>query len=246
MRVVASIEARMGSSRLPGKVLSDINGQPALKRLIERLKKCKSLDDIILATSTSKTDDVLANWAHNENILCYRGDEDDVLKRIVDAHASINSELIVEITGDSILSDPDIIDMGINTYLANDCDVVTNCGNYLTYPMGVYVQVFKYLDLQEISEKVEDPVVREHVSLYFYENTDKYRVINLVAPPSLNAPHYRFQLDYEEDLIFINEIYKRLEPVYGDNFGLVEIMNIIKKEPELININIHCVEKSVR
>jgi spore coat polysaccharide biosynthesis protein SpsF len=246
MRIVASIESRMGSTRLPGKALVDINGKSAIGRLVERLKKCEKLDEIIIATSTSSTDDVLSEWAKNEGVLCYRGDEEDVLQRVVDAHESINSDLIVEITGDSILSDPSIIDMGIDTYLANDCDVVTNCGNELSYPMGIYVQVFKYLDLKYISDTINDPAVREHVSLYFYENTDQYRVINLIAPSLWNAPQYRFQLDYEEDLLFINEIYKRLEPVYGDNFGITEIMYLIKEEPHLLDININCIEKTAR
>ena len=99
-RVVASIEARMGSSRLPGKVLADVQGVPALTRLVRRLRACRRLDDIVLATSTNAADDALEAWARRESVAVSRGSEADVLQRVVDAHAQMNSDLVVEITGD--------------------------------------------------------------------------------------------------------------------------------------------------
>jgi spore coat polysaccharide biosynthesis protein SpsF len=245
-RVVASIEARMGSSRLPGKVLADVNGQPALKRLITRLKKCKYLDDIVLATSTSPGDDILEEWAKGESILCYRGSEDNVLKRVVDANIWAESDLIVEITGDCILTDTEVVDMGIKTFLENECDVVTNCGTYLSYPMGIYVQVFRTDDLRKISETINDEAVREHVSLYFYEHPEIYKIINLVAPNRWANTEFRFQLDYPEDLELLNKIYQLLEPKYGDDFGIEEIMQLMIDRPDLSQINIHCEEKLAR
>ena len=245
-RVVASIEARMGSSRLPGKVLADVNGQPALKRLITRLKKCKYLDDIVIATSTSPGDDILEEWAKNESILCYRGSEDNVLQRVVDANIWAESDLIVEITGDCILTDTEVIDMGIKTFLENECDVVTNCGTYLSYPMGIYVQVFRTDDLRKISETINDEAVQEHVSLYFYEHPEIYKIINLVAPNRWANTEFRFQLDYPEDLQLLNKIYQFLEPKYGDDFGIEEIMQLMIDRPDLSQINIHCEEKLAR
>lgn len=245
-RIVACIEARMGSSRLPGKVLADINGKPALERLITRLRKCKYLDDVIIATSTSSSDDVLYNWAIKNSIHCYRGSEEDVLQRVVDANEFYQSDLIVEITGDCILTDPEIIDMGIKTFLENDCDIVSNCGTYLSYPMGVYVQVFRSKDLAEVANNIDDTAVREHVSLYFYEHPDKYKLINLIAPERWQGESLRFQLDYPEDLEFLKKVYAELEPEFGEEFGLEEIMQLLKRKPELIEINIHCEEKSAR
>tara|TARA_B110000259_G_C13980083_1_gene388270 strand:+ start:678 stop:1439 length:762 start_codon:yes stop_codon:yes gene_type:complete len=244
--VVAIIEARMGSSRLPGKVLADINGVPALDRLISRLKLCKYLDDIVIATSLSPKDDDLEIWAQKNNYKCYRGSEDDVLQRVVDASKSVKCDLIVEITGDCILTDYEVIDQSILTFLENDCDVVTNCGTYLSYPMGIYTQVFRSKDLEWVAMNIDDPAIREHVSLYFYENTNKYKILNMVAPNSMNYPNWRLQLDYKEDLKLLRLIYKSLQPKYGDAFKLEHICQLLLSKPDLIDINIDCIEKNPR
>lgn len=244
-RIIASIEARMGSSRFPGKVLADVCGQPALTRLVRRIRKCKKLDGIVLATSIAPNDDVLEKWAVSENLDIYRGSEDDVLKRVVEAHIKMKSDIIVEITGDCILHDPEIIDMGVETFLENECDVVTNVRK-LSFPMGVDIQVFQFDALKTVEKTVADESVREHVSLYFYEHPEIYRIIHLFAPARWYAPTYRFQLDYPEDHQFIQEVYSRLEPLYGDDFGVEEIMALIRNEPQLVDINHHCYEKLAR
>lgn len=244
-RVVASIEARMGSSRLPGKVLADILGKPALSRLLARLQRCRLLDAIVLATTTSAADQVLADWARNAQVSCFRGSEDDVLQRVVEAHESMQSEIIVEITGDCILLDPEIIDLAICTFLENNCDVVTNARKP-SFPLGADVQVYRLDDLQKVARTVHDPAVREHVSLYFYEHPERYRVIHLLAPARWVAPTLRLHLDYPEDLAFINAVYSRLAPRFGDAFGIEEIMALLRREPQLAEINAHCVERAPR
>lgn len=246
MSTIAIIEARMGSSRLPGKVLASINGRPALEIMIDRINLSEYLDGLVVATSNNESDDELFDWLEGKNINVFRGSEDDVLERVVGAAEFMNADVIVELTGDSILSDPEIIDLGIETFYHNDCDIVSNCGTHLTYPMGIYVQVFRYLDLKYIADTVSDPAVREHVSLFFYENTDKYKLINLVAPNKYKGPKIRTQLDYPEDLEFLNQLLKELEPHYGIKFGLYEIMKLLKLKPELLDINKHCIEKSAR
>src|SRR5688500_15677756 len=198
-RVVASIEARMGSSRLPGKVLADVCGVPALGRTVRRLARCGRLDHIVLATTTAAADDVLADWAAAQGLSCHRGSEDDVLARVVGAHRAANSDIIVEITGDCTLLDPEVIDLGIETFFANDCDVVTNA-RIPSYPQGADVQVFRLSDLEQVARTVDEPAVREHVSLHFYEHPDRYRIVHLIAPASWQAPDLRLQLDYDEDL----------------------------------------------
>jgi spore coat polysaccharide biosynthesis protein SpsF len=244
-RTVASIEARMGSSRLPGKVLMDVCGKPALTRLLERLRCCRKLDDIVLATTLSPSDDVLEEWARRNDLTCHRGSEEDVLLRVVEAHRKMRSDLVVEITGDCILIDPELVDMGITMFLENDCDVLTNVRK-LSFPMGQDVQVFRLKELEKVALTISDPVVREHVSLYFYEHPEIYRIIHFFAPDRWNAPSWRFMLDYQEDLAFISELYCRLEPVRGPTFGLEEMMALLREHPELVEINVHCVEKSPR
>lgn len=245
-RVVASIEARMGSSRLPGKVLKDIHGQPALWRLVDRLRQCRSLDDVVVATSIAPGDDVLAAWCMEHSIPCYRGSEDDVLSRVVEAQKFMGSDLVVEITGDCPLTDPEIIDLGVETFLAHDVDVVSNCGRVHTWPMGQYVQVFPLALLKEVESTIDDSAVHEHVSLYFYEHPERYRLLELIAPRRWEAPEWRLQLDYPEDLEFQNQVYQLLEPEYGAHFGIEPVIGLLRRRPELLEINIHCEEKLAR
>lgn len=244
-RVVASIEARMGSSRLPGKVLMDIAGQPALTRLLTRLRACEAVDDIVLATSVSPQDDALEAWARDQDVAVYRGSEDDVLDRVVRAQQMMKSDVVVEVTGDCPLLDADVIRLGVETFFANECDVVTNA-RIPSYPQGADVQVFRFADLAHVAETVSDPAVREHVSLYFYEHPEQYRIIHLIAPSAWRAPDQRLQLDYEEDLRFVREVYARLEPRLGPTFGVQSILELLKAEPALAAINADCEEKAVR
>jgi spore coat polysaccharide biosynthesis protein SpsF len=244
-RIIASIEARMGSTRLPGKVLADVAGQPALNRLLRRLKRCQQLSGIILATTTAPADDVLEQWAHSQDLPVFRGSEEDVLQRVAAAQRQMQSDIVVEITGDCILLDPELIDMGVTTFLENDCDIVSTCRK-LSYPMGMDIQVYSLRRLEEVERTIFDSAVREHVSLYFYEHPELYRIIHLFVPARWYAPNYRFQLDYPEDLHFIREVYRHLEPEYGDAFGIEEIMALLRRLPSLVEINRHCLEKSPR
>ena len=244
-KVVASIEARMSSSRLPGKALMEIGGVPSLTRLLRRLRNCQSIDEIVLATTDLPIDDSLANWAEIENVAIYRGNESDVLGRVVEAQQYMASDIVVEINGDCPLLDPAIVDLGIETFVNNQCDVVTN-SRIPSYPQGLDVQVFRLKDLQEVAKREFDSAVREHVSLYFYEHPERYNIFNLVALRSMQDPEVRLQIDYEEDLNLVRKIYSALEPVYGDNFGVVEILDLLKREPLLRKINAHCKERPAR
>ncbi|MGE3538598.1 MAG: NTP transferase domain-containing protein [Candidatus Tectimicrobiota bacterium] len=244
-RIVASIEARMGSSRLPGKVLADVCGQPALSRLLRRLQRCTMLHDIVLATSVAPADDALEAWARHEGIAVYRGSEEDVLARVVEAQRAMDSDLVVEITGDCILLDPEIIDWGVSMFLSNTCDVVTNA-RQPSFPMGVDVQVYPLQALADVACRVHDPAVREHVSLYFYEHPERYRILHLCAPARWYAPQCRLQLDYAADLQVITALYQRLEPVYGEAFGLETILATLCRDPALAALNQHCQEKAPR
>lgn len=245
MKVVASIEARMGSSRLPGKVLADICGRPALGRLVDRLRECRMIDDIVLATSTSPCDNALEDWARSEGLEVYRGSEHDVLERVVGAHRFMGSDVVVEVTGDCPLLDPDVIDLGVETFFANDCDVVTNA-RVPSFPQGADVQVFGLEALADVESRILDPAVREHVSLYFYEMPSEYRIIHLMADRSQRRPEVRLQLDYSEDLAFIREVYSHLLPLHGAIFGVRQILQLLDREPQLCGINADCIEKPVR
>ena len=206
LRVIASIEARMGSSRLPGKVLKEFGNETALSLLVKRLKKCQNIDDIVIATTIEQKDEPIVNWCLKNEIAFYRGSELDVLDRIVKAHDYMKTDVIVEITGDCPFTDPEIVDLAIETFFINEVDVVTNCGNNLTWPLGQYVQVFPLSLLKDVNENVLDANVHEHVSLYFYENPKRYRIFEIVAPKRWKYPNVSLVLDYEEDFIFLTKI----------------------------------------
>jgi spore coat polysaccharide biosynthesis protein SpsF len=245
-RVVVSIEARMGSSRLPGKVLMDLCGKPVIGWLVDRLRECRTVDEIVLATSTGKGDDVLAKWCTDNGVRCFRGSEDDVLKRVVDAHREAKTDVIVEITGDCPLTDPDVVDLGVETFLSNECDYLTNC-EVVSFPQGICVQVFRFEDLACMERESSDPAVHEHVSLLFYERKDLYRNINLLAPGCWHLPpDCRTQLDYPEDLAFLREVCGRLLPKYGYNFRLGQLVELLRAEPWLMDINRNCEERAAR
>lgn len=236
MKRTASIEARMGSTRLPGKMFADIHGKPAIERVVERAHACLYVDEVVLATTTEPADDVLVDWAAETGVAFFRGSEEDVLGRVVAAHEFHGSDLVVEITGDCTLLDPGVVDMGIATWTHNECDVVSNTAR-TSFPMGIDVQVYPLPLLQAVAANIYDVAVREHVSLYFYQNEEKYRVIHLQAPPVWHDPQLRFQLDYPEDLAFQREVYSRLEPMLGPVFGVGDIFALLRSHPEIAGLN---------
>ena len=245
MKIVASIEARMSSSRLPGKILREISGKPALLWIVERLKMSLMLNEIWVATTLNSADDLTEEFCFKNNINCFRGSEEDVLQRVVACHTIAGTDIIVQITGDCPLIDFRIVDTCIQTYLDGDYAVVTNSVKS-SYPSGTDVQVYSYDILKEVSERVFDRFVREHVSLFFYENPDLYKVKYLDPPLEHFHPNCRLQLDYEEDLELIQCIYSRLLPKHGPDFGLSEVLNELRGNPDIMLLNDHCIEKDVR
>ena len=233
--IVASIQARLGSKRLPRKALADIAGAPALARLIRRLKRAKSLDAIVLATP----DQELADLAKAEGIHAFIGPEDDVLARLVGAHKMMNTDIVVQCWGDSPFVDPEVVDMAVLAFQMNDADVVTDTRRK-AFPAGVGVSVFSRENLEEINRTALSPRYREHAGLFFYEageisDGEAYRIIHLAPPPRWHRPDVRLLLDYPEDLEFARAVHGRFagfsEPT------LDEILELIDEEPALLDIN---------
>jgi spore coat polysaccharide biosynthesis protein SpsF len=245
-KVVASIEARMTSSRLPGKMLMSIGNKLVIQHLVDRLRECVTLDDIVIATTINDADDDLVSWAESYGVSYYRGSENDVLGRVVEAHKYMETDIIVEITGDCPFTDPDIVDIGVNTFLENDIDYLTNC-EIFSAPPGLYVQVFTFETLAQIEKIIKDSAIREHVSLYYYENPDRYKVFHLMSSPKLKLPkNTRVYLDYSEDLVFLSEIYKYFISINNENFDAQDIVKLLIDKPELLKINSHLVDVPVR
>ncbi|OPY58784.1 MAG: 3-deoxy-manno-octulosonate cytidylyltransferase [Pelotomaculum sp. PtaU1.Bin035] len=245
MKINAIVATRMTSSRLPGKVLMDLAGKPALARLIERLRRSKYIHNIVIATTTNHTDDVVVAAAQSEGVLYYRGSEEDVLLRTVEAAEATDTDYIVQITSDCPLIDAETADRVIEQMLSHPyLDYVAN-QLVRTYPLGFSVEIFKTVDLHEVEQTVHDPAVREHVSLYFYEHPERYHLSNIEAPPFLRHPGYRLTLDTYEDYHLIKTIYEALYPIKPD-FDLYDITRYLKQNPETLSLNQYIQQKKAR
>ena len=244
LKIVASIEARMGSSRLPGKVLKPVLGKPSLEWLIDRLGDSKYLNQIIVATTDLEKDQPLVDFCKTKNITCFRGSEQDVLDRVLKAVKSVNADLIVEITGDATLNDPDVVDECIELFLKTDADYVSNILDR-SFPRGIVVQVFPTAVLEEVARLTQDPDDREHVSLYIYNHPERYQLQNLYADEARTWPELAVVLDTPEDYELIKKIAETLYP-QNPKFRTADIIRLLKERPDIRAINAHIQRKPVK
>tara|TARA_B100001059_G_scaffold96256_1_gene95516 strand:+ start:1382 stop:2158 length:777 start_codon:yes stop_codon:yes gene_type:complete len=233
--VIATIEARMTSSRLPGKVLMEANkGISMLEFMINRVKKSKLIDKIVVATTINETCQPIVNLCNKLKIDYYRGSEDDVLLRVLNAHKKFKSDIIVELTGDCPLIDPDIIDQIISCYMENDFDYVSN-SHVRSYPDGFDVQVFSTNLLNYISKKTNDPYDRENVSSYFYR-TNEFNIHGVIASKELFWPELRVTLDDKGDYLLIHNIINNLDLKHGNSFKAIDVVRYLKENPKLLEL----------
>lgn len=236
MKIVATIEARMSSSRLPGKVLLSAGGATMLEHLVYRLRHVPSIDEIVLATTINAGDNVLAEFADKNNIKCFRGSEDDVLDRVIKAAESVSADVIVEITGDCPLIDPELVEQTIRIFRHNNADYVSN-GAIRSYPDGMDVQVFALNTLRRSATMTKERLDREHVTRYIIQNPDKFSRINILAPPGLHWPELGLTLDERSDY----ELIKKIIEYFGDSnrlFSCADILHMLRNvRPEWLALN---------
>ena len=244
MRVTAIIQARMGSTRLPGKVLKNIKGKTVLSHVIERVKQAESVDEIIIATSDKQQDEPIMEEALSNDVKIFRGSEKDVLSRYYLAAKENRAETIIRITSDCPVIDPKVIDEIVNFYEESEHDIVTNAGSEpdtRTYPRGLDTEVFSFRALENSYMNAKEHYQREHVTPYIYENANS--VYYYKGKKDLS--HFRWTLDTIEDFRLINEIYNYLYQG-KHNFYLNEIINLFKEHPELYEINQHIEQKKIK
>jgi spore coat polysaccharide biosynthesis protein SpsF len=236
-RICATIEARMSSTRLPGKVLLDAAGKPMLERMIERVRRVPSLDGIVIATTSNPGDDPIVELAQRLEVGIFRGSEDDVMSRVLGAAQSHGVDVIVELTGDCPVIDPLLIERVIEAYLASGADY---CSNVLTrsYPIGMDTQVFGTHILADAFSRTDDPSDREHVSLFIYRHPELYRLHNVLADPRHRKPDLRLTLDTHEDLRLLRAVFDQLLPAHPD-FGLDDILDLLQRRTDLQELNAH-------
>ena len=212
-----------------------------LKHLVNRLQAVPSIQEIVLASTDNKMDDPLADFALQEGIECYRGSEDDVMLRVIGAAESVRAEVVVEITGDCPIIDPQIIEQTIGMFQVNEADYVSNA-HIRSYPDGMDTQVFRLETLKRSASMTDDSLDHEHVSLHIRNHHEIFSHVYLIAPPELHWPGLGLTLDEEDDYKLLKKI---IEYFGKDNrlFSCLDTCRLLREKKEWIIINDHVQRK---
>jgi spore coat polysaccharide biosynthesis protein SpsF len=248
-KLVAIVQARMGSSRLPGKVLMPILGKPVLWHIAQRLKQVEAIDQVIIATSLLKRDDPIADFCRHQDIACFRGHETDVLDRFYQAAKASGAEDLIRITGDCPLADPQLIHQLIHYYYDGGfeyCGVATgagvaNEGLRGRFPDGLDAEIFRFSALERTWKEADGVLYREHVTPYLWKHPDQFRN-GVLRSKDKDYSQMRWTMDNAEDYDLIRNIY---ESLYPENPGFImkDVLELMEKEPALFSRNQHFVGK---
>ena len=241
------VQARMTSSRLPGKILLTACDIPLLQLMIERLKKIHLVNDIIIATTTNKSDDVIVSLCDQLNISWFRGNENDVLGRIVKAAQHYKTDIIVEITSDNPLIDPNLCNDIIKNYLELDPNIdfaaIDVDNSKSAFPLGLCsAKVFRRTLLEKVEKATSHPLDREHVVNYIVKHPDKYRLFNVNAKEKYYRSDIRLTLDYLEDYEVVKKVFEALYPSKPD-FTVDDIISYLDKNTKIKFLNKNCIQQ---
>ena len=226
----------MESSRLPNKVLEPILGEPMLMRVVERVRKAQTIDNVVVATTDRPSDDAIASLCRNRAVDVFRGSEEDVLDRFYRVASAFGAEAVVRITADCPLVDPAVVDKVVRCFLSGGIDYATNRLRY-TYPDGLDVEIFSFSALERAWKEANLPADREHVTAYI-RNSDRFRIGGVENEIDLSPRNLRWTVDDLSDLQFVRAVYERLDGNGNGNlFGMAEILALMDREPDLVKIN---------
>ena len=237
------IQARMASTRLPNKIMLNLAGKPMLWHVIDRCKKA-NVDEVIVATSTNKENDIIENFCKKNNVLFFRGSEDDVLERYYQAAKKYELDIIIRVTSDCPLIDPEIINKSIEEFKKNHVDYLSNV-HIRSYPRGVDVEIFKFDALQKAHELEKEKNQREHVTVFIYSHPEMFKIGGLVAEGILKNPEIRLCIDTKDDFALLNRIYDEFYRE-GKIIDLKQIIKFMDKNPALKEINIKSEEEHLK
>ena len=228
-KILAIIQARLGSTRLPKKVLIPILGKPILWHIKERLKYSKLINEIVFATTTNKEDDLIEEFGKNEGLKVYRGSQNDVLDRFYQCAKEFSGDYIVRIWGDCPLIDPTIVDKMISTLIEKQADYVSNL-RPPTFHRGISAEVFTFRALEKTWNETNTVFFREYMTDYIFRNPNKFKIENLYNTEDMS--NICLSVDYEKDLFAVTEIFKKLQ-ISNKIFLLPDILNVLDERPEL-------------
>ena len=239
--ITAIIQARMGSTRLPQKIIRDLAGEPMLARVVNRVKQSKLIDKVIVATTREVLDDFTAQLCDKYNWDFYRGSANDVLDRYLRTARAFKADVIVRITADCPLIDPGVIDEVVNKFLSCNpkVDYASNV-QIRTYPRGLDVEVFTFEALEKAWTEDTNPATREHVTPYIWQHPDKFNILSVCD--ATDHSFMRWCVDTREDLMFAQRIYDTL---LNDTFGYKDVLHLLEIYPEWQSINREVKQKLV-
>ena len=241
MRVVAIIQARMGSARLPGKVLKDLAGDTVLARVVNRTRRATLIDEVVVATSVLPADDLIVRDCERLGVACFRGDEADVLDRYYRAAQRFAADVIVRITSDCPLIDPEITDKTVAAFL-DSCPAYASNTLVRTYPRGLDTEVVSLDAVSRAWEAARKPYEREHVTPYIYQHPAEFKLVSVTE----DADHsgHRWTLDTPEDLEFVRAICGRFKD--HPSFLWRDVLGLLDREPELMELNRSVQQKHIQ
>lgn len=241
MRTVAIIQARMGSSRLPGKVLEPLGGKTLLAQTVDRARAIQGLAEVVVATTQESVDDAIVEHAEAMGVAWARGSEHDVLSRYAHAARRYDADIVVRITSDCPLLDPNESQRVIESLVGSEFHYASNTIER-TYPRGLDTEAFTRDALELCDSLAKEPREREHVTLYMYEHPSEFRLHSVRGPQ--NVSQHRWTVDTREDLQLVREIYARLGPSPADSiFGMRDILALLEREPWIAELNSHIEQK---
>lgn len=238
MNILAIIQARMGSTRLPGKVMQDIGGATMLARVVNRTRRARLVNEVVVATSTSEKDEALVGECERLGVRLFRGSEEDVLDRYHGAARAFGAEVVVRITSDCPLIDPELIDRTITAFQQQNADYTSNALER-TWPRGLDTEVFKAEALKRAWEEAKEPYQRAHVTPYLYQHPEWFRIVPFKGETDYSG--YRWTVDTPADLALVREIYARLGN--RDTFSWREALAVMEADPALAEINREILQK---
>ena len=239
MKVTAIIQARIGSTRLPGKVLADIDGHPMLWHVLRRTRAAETLHEVVVATTTEPADDAIVADCRDRGVACFRGSEEAVLDRYYQTALQHDAQAVVRITSDCPLIDPEIIDKTVRAFLEEKPDYASNAG-VRSYPRGLDTEVLTFQALELAWRKAREPYQRSHVTPYIYENPGQFKILLVRSDKDYSA--HRWTVDTAEDLEFVRAVYARFE---SEDFSWRDVLRLLEREPELAEINRFIAQKAL-
>ncbi|HHV53121.1 MAG TPA: NTP transferase domain-containing protein [Synergistaceae bacterium] len=241
MERAAIIQARMGSTRLPGKALKDICGKSMLERVVERVKKTKTIDGLIIATTVREEDDQIVAECEKIGVPVFRGDPEDLLDRYYQCAKRYGVQNVIRITSDCPLIEPEVIDLVVGKFFEVKPDYASNTLPPRTYPRGLDVEIFSFDALELAWREDKDPAWREHVTPYIYRHPEKFKLHAVTN--DVDYSYMRWTVDTPEDLVLVRKIYEHFE---NDAFSWHDVIKLLENHPEWLEINKHVVQKELK